>query len=48
MKVLPSLDMEVIREDDGSYTVIAPWLTEPVNAPTWEEVYWNALSLYPR
>jgi hypothetical protein len=35
--------MRAEREDDGTWTVDAPWLEQPVRAATWEEAYWMAV-----
>lgn len=37
--VVLSLCIVVEREADGSYSALAPWLTEPVRGPSWEAVY---------
>jgi len=39
--------MEVEELPDGSWAVLAPWLDEPVIAPTFEEAYWLARSRHP-
>ena len=45
---LLSLDMIVERDEDtGEYSVLAPWLDEPVVAPTFEEAYELALRARP-
>lgn len=43
----PSLDM-VFEEARGRVYVIAPWLPEPLSAPTFEEAYWEARRRIPR
>lgn len=35
--------MVVERTPDGGYSILAPWLDEPVTAPTFEEAYELAL-----
>lgn len=36
---LLSLDMIIDRAPDGAWRILAPWLDEPVTAPTFEEAY---------
>ena len=40
----PSLAMIVDRDASGRWSVLAPWLSEPVTATSWEEAYWIAIA----
>lgn len=37
--------MVVTRDELGSWSVLASWLSEPVTASSWEEAYWEALRI---
>lgn len=37
--------MEFERGEDGEWSVLAPWLSEPVTAATYEDAYWEAVRL---
>lgn len=39
-----SLAMSFERNEDGTWTVAAEWLPEPVTAPSYAEAYWEALA----
>jgi hypothetical protein len=42
VKLIPSLQM-VVEVVDDVWTVMAPWLAEPVSASTFEAAYWLAM-----
>lgn len=43
-----SLDMVVEQLPDGRYSILAPWLAEPVTGETFHEAYWIVVATRPR